>query len=107
MPRGRPTRSQIRQNVVELLAVMGKGYGYEIHKVYVQIFPACTREVIYYNLRKGVKLEEFEVESVRQEEGEYSWGTTVQKTYYKIGPKAKPTSDQRVKDYFAKHAGKK
>ena len=102
MPRGRPTRSQIRQNMVELVAVMDKGYGYEIHKKYIQIFPACTREVVYYHLRKGVKLGEFIVESVRQEAGEYSWGTTVQKTYYKLGPNAKPAGDPRVKQFFNK-----
>ena len=102
MPRGRPTKSQIRQNIIELLAVMGRGYGYEIHKIYVQIFPSCTREVVYYHLRKGVKLGEFEVEEVRQEAGEYSWGTTVQKTYYKLGPKATPAGDDRVNAFFAK-----
>jgi hypothetical protein len=100
MPRGRPVRSQIRQNMIELISVMGHGYGYEIHKRYIQIFPTCTREVIYYHLRKGVALGEFAIDSVRQEKGEYSWGTTVEKTYYKLGPNAKLHGDSRVKEYF-------
>jgi hypothetical protein len=102
MPRGRPVRSTIRQNIVELLAVMGKGYGYEIHKVYKEIFPECTREVVYYHLKKGLVLGEFAVDEVKQEKGTYSWGGTVEKTYYKLGPQAKPHHDHRVKDFFAK-----
>lgn len=100
MPRGRPVRSDIRQNVVEILAVMGKAYGYQIHKAYKAIFPPCTREVIYYHLRKGVTLGEFELAEVRQEKGDYSWGTMVEKIYYKLGPKAAPTHNPRVKKHF-------
>jgi len=106
MKRGRPTASAIRQNVIEILNVMGKGYGYEIHKVYKQIFPSCTREVVYYHLKKGVQLGEFVVGEVRQEKGDYSWGTVVQKTYYKLGPNAKPKSDSRVAEFFAKQKKK-
>lgn len=102
MPRGRPVRSDIRQNIVEILAVMGRGYGYQIHKVYRELFPMCTREVIYYHLKKGVVLGEFEVEAVKQESGSYSWGTTVEKTYYRIGPKANPKGDKKVVDFFSK-----
>ena len=32
MARGRPVKSLIRQNVVEILYIMGKGYGYDIYK---------------------------------------------------------------------------
>jgi hypothetical protein len=102
MPRGRPVKSQIRQNLIELLAVMGKGYGYELHKVYKEIFPECTREVVYYHLKKGIKLGEFAIDEVKQEKGEYSWGATVEKTYYKLGQNAKPSGDARVKEYFDK-----
>ena len=102
MPRGRPVKSQIRQNIIELLAVMHKGYGYEIHKVYKEVFPECTREVVYYHLKKGIALGEFAIDSVKQEHGSYSWGGTVEKTYYKLGHNAKPLGDQRVKDHFKK-----
>ena len=97
MPRGRPVRSDIRQNMIEILAVVGRGYGYMIHKLYRQVFPPCTREVVYYHLKKGVALGEFEVEEVKQERGTYSWGTTVEKTYYRLGPNAKPRGDERVR----------
>ena len=101
--RGRPVQSDIRQNIIEILFYLGKGYGYEIHKIYKQIFPACTREVVYYHLRKGVQLEEFNIAEVRQEKGEYSWGSVVQKTYYNLGKNANPRGDEKVKEFFEKH----
>jgi len=53
MPKGRPVKSEIRQNIVEILYFMKQGYGYEIYKVYVAIFPKVTMRSIYYHLRKG------------------------------------------------------
>jgi len=98
--RGRPVKSQIRQNIIEILFVIGPAYGYRIHKFYNEIFPPCTRENIYYNLRKGVKLGEFELAEVRQEEGAYSWGTVVEKKYYRLGPNARPRGNPRVREFF-------
>ena len=100
--RGRPVKSDIRQQIIEILQYMKQGYGYEIHKVYCQIFPKCSREVVYYHLRKGVKLGEFEVQQVKEEKGNYSWGPTVTKTYYKLGGKAKVKGLPAVKEFFAK-----
>ena len=98
--RGRPVKSEIRQNVIEILNVIGSDYGYKIHKYYNELFPSCTRENIYYNLRKGVKLGEFELAEVKQEKGAYSWGTVVEKKYYALGPNAKPVGNERVKKFF-------
>lgn len=98
--RGRPVKSEIRKNIIEILNVIGSAYGYKIHKFYNELFPPCTRENIYYNLRKGVKLGEFELAEVKQEKGEYSWGTVVEKKYYKLGPNARPRGDPRVKEFF-------
>lgn len=100
MPRGRPTKSEIRQNMVEILAVKGEAYGYELAKIYNAIFPQCTRENIYYHLRKGVALGEFVVKEIKQEKGEYSWGTVVEKKYYSLGPQAKVQGNERVRKYF-------
>lgn len=100
--RGRPVKSDIRQNLVEMLAVTGPEYGYKIHRWYNELFPACTRENVYYNLRKGVKLGEFELAEVKQEKGNYSWGSMVEKKYYKVGPKASVRGDPRVREFFDK-----
>ncbi len=102
MPRGRPVRSEIRQNIVDILYLLGESYGYEIHKIYINIFPRCTSEVIYYHLRKGVALEEFAIKRIKTEKGEYSWGGTAEKIYYKLGPNANPRIRKRIKRYLDK-----
>ena len=33
--RGRPVKSAIRQNIIEILNFIKRGYGYEIYKIYV------------------------------------------------------------------------
>ena len=102
MPKGRPVHSEIRQNMIEILFFMKEGYGYEIYKVYIAIFPKVTMRSIYYHLKKGVSLEEFKVNKIEREKGDYSWGGEAEKIYYGLGEKAKPTSNEKVKEYFEK-----
>ncbi len=105
--RGRPTYSKVRQNVVEILYFMGSGYGYKIYKAYKDLFPSVTLRVIYYHLAKGKDLGEFEVSEIKRTRGDYSWGGEAEKTYYKLGPKAKPSMDASVKAYFERKTEKK
>ena len=100
MARGRPVFSEIRQNVIEILAYMGKAYGYDIYKVYIEIFPKITLSSIYYHLRKGTSLEEFRIDKVVQEQGDYSWGSSTEKIYYSLGKNANPKGNKRVKEYL-------
>jgi hypothetical protein len=96
MPRGRPLRSEIRQNIIDILNVMGKGYGYEIYRVYREVFPECTLESVYYHLKRGVKTEELRIREVRQETGDFSWGPVSEKIIYELGPAAKPRHNSLV-----------
>jgi hypothetical protein len=98
MPRGRPVKSEIRQNLVDILHHKKKGYGYELYRAYVKVFPRCTLEVIYYHLKKGVTLGEFAVERVQQEKGDFSWGPVVEKTYYILGQNAKPRINPKIRE---------
>ena len=102
MPKGRPVKSEIRQNIVEILYFMKQGYGYEIYKAYVAIFPKVTMRSIYYHLRKGVDLNEFKVSKVEKEKGEYSWGPEAEKIYYSLENNAKPVGNEKAKEYFEK-----
>ena len=102
MARGRPSYSNIRQNIVDILFFLKKGYGYQIHKIYKKIFESCTNEVIYYHLKKGVALEEFILVEVKSEKGEFSWGKSVDKKYYELGPNSKPKMSMRVKEDMEK-----
>jgi len=100
MPRGRPPVSIIRNNIIEILAYIGEGYGYQIALLHNQIFPQCTMRSIHYHLKKGVETKEFTVTKVVKEEGEYSWGAHAEKIYYSLGENAKPKMDDRVKGFF-------
>lgn len=100
MPRGRPNKSQIRQNIIEILYFKGKEYGYNIYKIYMEIFHPCTQKSIYYHLAKGVQTKEFKVSEIRTETGDFSWGSSVEKIYYELGPAANPKVLKEVKDYF-------
>jgi len=100
MPRGRPVKSAIRQNVVDILQHLKKGHGYNLYKIYTDLFDPVTMRVIYYHLKKGSALKEFKVHSIIKENGNFSWGSTVEKIYYELGENARPTYNYRVKEYF-------
>ncbi|MEA2036073.1 MAG: hypothetical protein U9O94_01085 [Nanoarchaeota archaeon] len=105
MARGRPVKSQIRQNIIELLFFLKEGYGYDIYKQYKGIFSPVTMRVIYYHLKKGAELGEFRVNKVIRENGNFSWGNEVEKIYYSLGKEAQPTGDLRVKEFIDRKNG--
>lgn len=100
MKRGRPTKSIIRQNVIEILHQLGKGYGYEISKIYNIVFPKVTQRSIYYHLRKGVQIDEISIHTIQQEQGNFSWGTIAEKIYYTLGKNAQPKGELRLKEFL-------
>lgn len=100
MKRGRPIKSAIRQNVVEILHHLGSGYGYEISKIYNEVFSKVTQRSIYYHLRKGIQTKEIAIHKVEQEKGDFSWGSLVEKTYYALGPSAKPAGNMQVQEFL-------
>lgn len=102
MRRGRPIKSQIRQNIVEILYFMKEGYGYDIYRAYKAVFPKVTLRSIYYHLKKGLELKEFKVSKIEREKGDYSWGGEVEKTYYSLDGNSKPVLNEAVKEYFDK-----
>ena len=102
MPRGRPVQSTNRQNIVELLYFLGEGYGYDLWKQYIKVFPRCTMRSIHYHLKKGLQTGEFIIKEIKKESGNYSWGTSVEKVYYALGPHAKPKGDDRVRKVIRK-----
>tara|TARA_Y100000310_G_scaffold334692_1_gene414997 strand:+ start:716 stop:1042 length:327 start_codon:yes stop_codon:yes gene_type:complete len=103
MVRGRPVGSHIRQNIIEILFYLGRGYGYQISKIYNEVFSPVTQRSIYYHLRKGMETKEITVNEVKQEKGEYSWGNVVEKTYYELGVAAEPKGDSQIQNFLKKH----
>ncbi len=93
---GRPLGSNVRQNIIEILAARGPLYGYEIYKIYIDIFPKITLRSIYYHMKKGVALKEFVVHEIKHVEGDYSWGSRSENIVYTLGPLAEPRGDKRL-----------
>ncbi|VVB75866.1 Uncharacterised protein [Candidatus Tiddalikarchaeum anstoanum] len=87
--KGRPEGSIIRERIISIIDRLGTGYGYEIYKIYKQIFGKVHIRSIYYNLKKGIEKEEIIVVNVKRELGDYSWGDEVEKVYFSLGPYAK------------------
>lgn len=102
MTRGRPVKSIIRQNIIEILHFMKSAYGYDLYKEYIEIFPKVTMRSIYYHLNKGIKIKEFEIDKIQKEKGHYSWGPEAEKIYYRLGPNANPKIELKVKKHFEK-----
>ena len=107
MARGRPVKSQIRQNIIELLFFLKEGYGYDIYRQYKEIFPLVSMRVIYYHLKKGADLGEFKVNKIIKENGNFSWGSEAEKIYYSLGKEAQPIGNERAKEVVDRRNGLK
>ena len=99
---GRPIGSKIRQNIIEILYFYKQLYGYEIYKIYVDIFPAVTMRSIYYHLKKGLAIDEFKIHKINVKEGNYSWGDSSETIVYELSKNARPIMDERVRTYWEK-----
>lgn len=99
---GRPTSSQVRQNIIEILYHLKTGYGYDISRIHNAVFPTVSMRNIYYHLKKGVDLGEIKVHKIKSEEGDFSWGGTVEKTYYALGENANPKGISKIKSYLTR-----
>lgn len=82
--RGRPRFSQIRENIKDMLREQGSMYGYEIYKQYIKKYGSVSRRSIYYQLQEAINEGAVAIDKIEQEKGEYSWGSSAQKIYYKL-----------------------
>lgn len=86
--KGRPEGSIIRNRICAILEKMRTSYGYEIYKIYKELFGGVHMRSIYYNLKKGIESEEIILVNVKREIGNFSLGDEVEKIYYTKGPYA-------------------
>lgn len=97
MPPGRPVKSNVRQNIVNIIYLAGPICGYDIFKIYRKVFGTAPMRLIYYHLKKGASIGELSIAEIRKDKGEYSWGSEVEKIYYELGEKAVPIIDERIR----------
>jgi len=100
---GRPLGSKVRQNIVEILYFYKKLHGYELYKLYIDLYPPVTMRLIYYHLKKGTSTGEFKIYKIDKKLGKYSWGGTSENIIYELDKGANPMIDSHVKVYFEKH----
>lgn len=87
---------------MEILYFAKSGYGYELFKTYIELYPKTTMRSIYYHLNKGLQTGEFRIDKITKAKGEYSWGSEAEKKIYALGEKAAPKIDKKARDYFSK-----
>jgi len=88
MPKGRPVKTEIREKIASILKQTNIAYGYQIYKIYKNIFGYISLRNLYYNLKKGVDLGEFLIVDIKKESGIFTWGGIVEHKYYTLGPYA-------------------
>jgi hypothetical protein len=99
---GRPIGSKVRQNIVEILYFYRQLHGYDLYKIYKELYPLVTMRLIYYHLKKGLDTGEFKVYKVDKKIGTYSWGGQSENVIYTLGPNANPMIEPHVKLYWEK-----
>ncbi|MBT3408014.1 hypothetical protein HOK68_03555 [Candidatus Woesearchaeota archaeon] len=98
--RGRPKGSKIRQNVINILYFYSPLTGYDIFKKYIKIYGRVTSRSIYYHLKYGTNIGDFEINKIINEKGNFSWGESSQKIYYNLTGGAIADIDDNIKDYY-------
>jgi hypothetical protein len=103
---GRPIGSKVRQNIVEILYFYRHLHGYDLYRIYIDLYPKVTLRLIYYHLKKGLDTKEFKVYKIDRKQGKYSWGGTSENILYELGESANPMIEPRIKLYKEKDEGK-
>lgn len=98
--KGRPTKSLVRENIIDILFQLKNATGYTISKVYNSVFPKVTVRLIYYHLKKGVSLGIFKISEIKKEEGDFSWGHNVEKIYYELTDLSNPRINSEIKKFI-------
>ena len=96
--KGRPFKSNTRQNIEKILATMGMGYGYLVYKIYRKAYEKTSLRNIYYHLHTGVKLGEFIEIGSEEGKGDYTWGGKTERKIYTRGPNASQEKDPKAEE---------
>jgi len=95
--RGRPVKSVIRDRMQQIVDVLGSAYGYEIYKIYKEVFEPVDVRSMYYHLKKGVALGEFKMAGTKSVQGPFTWGRESTHIYYVLGDAASHKGNAELK----------
>ena len=89
-------KSDVRDNIVDLLFLLKEAHGYEIYKFYNLLFPKVSQRLIYYHLRKGVSTGDLDISRISKIKGNFSWGSDAERIYYKLSKNSRPNPDKKT-----------
>jgi hypothetical protein len=75
--------NSVRGRIYEILKE-GPSYGYEIYKTYKERYGNISMRLIYYHINKGEKDNLFELAKIEKSDGDFTWGGTSVRKYYKL-----------------------
>ena len=84
-----------------MLSVVERATGYDLYRIHRDVYGPISSRSIYYNLHQGVLLDDFEIDEVTVESGEFSWGGKAEKKYYRAGRKLKPLVEPELRERIA------
>lgn len=90
----------MREHLKEILFVGGAMTAYDAYKHYIKLFAKTSQRNVYYQLERGVELNLFELEIIKDEKGDYSWGDTATKKYFRLAKDVNPNFSKEVRNYF-------
>ncbi|MBT3940930.1 hypothetical protein HOD83_02380 [Candidatus Woesearchaeota archaeon] len=94
---GRKAKSQIRDEMVDLLFFLKEAYGYDLYKKYCKVYDKkISMRSIYYHLNKGVELGVFNLKEIRDVKGDFSWGSGVKQVIFQLGVNAQPSGNKEI-----------
>jgi hypothetical protein len=96
---GRKPKSQIRDEIVDLLYFLKEAYGYDLYKKYCKVYDKkVSMRSIYYHLNKGVELGIFNLKEIRDVKGDFSWGSGAKQIIFQLGTSAQPKGGKEIFD---------
>lgn len=98
----RKPKSLIRENIKKILSIIEEINGYDLYKIYIEVYPKVTMRSIYYHLTKGQELNEFKIKRIIEQKGDFSWGSTSRKVFYKINTVDVPSITKRERTQILK-----
>jgi len=96
--RGRPVKSVIRDRMQQIVDALGTAYGYEIYKIYKEVFEPVSVRSMYYHLKRGLALGEFKLAGTKSVQGPFTWGRESTHTYYTLGDSASHVGNKELRD---------
>ena len=73
-----------RENILKILYIGGSMYGYEVYKIYKEVYGEVLLRTIYYHLKACEKRGELKAKKIVGVLGGFTWGYETDRIYYEL-----------------------